>query len=352
MKAACIFAITFLLLSFNESRAEDLRKIVQLEGNWKFSIGDDQQWSNPKYKDSNWDNISVPSSWENMGYKDYNGYAWYRKTFKVERVSSEVLLYLVFGRIDDVDEVYINGKLLGRNGNFPPNYVSAYNQKRKYLVPHEYLNFSGENIIAVKVYDSYLEGGIVDGPAGIYLDEDNEFLDMAISGKWKFHLGDNKQWISPTFDDNNWVEINVPQLWENEGFENYDGYAWYRKEFILPTEFKNKELYLSLGRIDDYDYTYFNGVLIGSVFDLKKDGEYGRKGNEYRARRVYKIPANLLKFNVPNVISVRVYDGTMGGGIYEGPIGIMTEENYNKYQRKYYSSQTFWDYIIEEYLTD
>jgi hypothetical protein len=351
MKTLSILITLFLFSCFNLP-AEDLRKIVQLSGKWKFSIGDDNLWSDPKFNDSNWDEISVPSRWEDQGYNDYNGYAWYRKAFTIQPVTSDVSVYIILGRIDDADEVYLNGKLVGKKGGFPPNYVTAYNQQRKYRIPQEYFNYSGENLIAVKVYDSYLEGGIIDGPTGIYVDEDNDFLDLAITGKWKFHLGDNKQWIAPNFDDSDWKEINVPQEWENEGYENYDGYAWYRKEFKVPSGYKDKKLYLSLGKIDDYDYTYLNGVLIGNVFDLEKDGDYRRKGYEYNARRIYKIPDNLLKTNGVNIISVRVYDETLRGGIYEGPIGIMTDENYKKYHRKYYNNQPFWDYIIEQYIME
>jgi len=350
IKKAGITLIAIFLIPIIEAPAEDLRKIVQLSGKWKFSIGDDIHWSDPKFNDSNWDEISVPSKWEDQGYNDYNGYAWYRRTFTIEPVSPEVSVFIVFGRIDDADEVYLNGKLVGKMGSFPPNFTSAYNQQRKYLIPHDYFNFSGDNSISVKVYDSYLEGGIINNPVGVYVDEDNEFLDMQITGKWKFHLGDNKQWISPNFNDRDWKEINVPQEWENQGYENYDGYAWYRKEFKVPADFKDKKLYLSMGKIDDYDYTYLNGVQIGNVFDLEKDGDYRRKGYEYNARRVYKIPDNLLKFNEVNVISVRVYDETMRGGIYEGPLGIMTEDNFKKYHRKYYNNQPFWDYIIDQYM--
>ncbi len=84
----------------------------------------------------------------------------------------------------------------------------------------------------------------------------------------------------------------------------------------------------------------------------KKYGEYKRKGYEYNARRVYKIPGGLLKSNGRNVIAVRVYDSKFRGGIYEGPIGFMTEENYEKYRRKHYGNRTFWDYVIDEYFSN
>ncbi len=34
------------------------------------------------FDDSKWDKITVPSSWENQGFRGYNGYAWYRVSFE------------------------------------------------------------------------------------------------------------------------------------------------------------------------------------------------------------------------------------------------------------------------------
>ena len=344
--------ILLVIFSSQQALAEDLRKVIFLTGSWKFTIGDDTEWADPDFNDSGWDDIWVPEKWENNGYSDYNGYAWYRKNFTVRDVPEDTPIYLVFGRIDDVDEVYLNGEKIGISGSFPPDYQSAYNKKRKYRIPLNYLNIGGENTLAVRVYDSYLEGGIIYGPVGIYTDEDDNLLDLDLSGKWSFHLGDNKQWKNTSYNDELWRKINVPAEWEFEGYDNYDGYAWYRTTFRLPSDLKNETLYLVLGKIDDYDYVYINGKLIGSVFDLEKDGEFKRKGYEYNARRAYEIPENVLNPNGENVIAVRVYDGQIRGGIYEGPIGLMTESNYRLYRRKHYESQSFWDFILEEFILD
>jgi sialate O-acetylesterase len=87
----------FLMILFisNRSNAEDLRKIVSLSGSWRFSIGDDSKWSNPSYDDSGWDRITVPGKWEDQGYNDYNGYAWYRKTFSINEIPSNKTIYLL-----------------------------------------------------------------------------------------------------------------------------------------------------------------------------------------------------------------------------------------------------------------
>jgi hypothetical protein len=344
-------AITLLsvVLSFSV-KAEDLTRIVSLSGEWKFSIGDDITWASPSYNVSDWDHISVPGAWENEGYRDYNGYAWYRRDFVMGSIPANTTLYLMLGRIDDADEVYLNGTIIGKNGKFPPDYETAYSTTRKYTIPVDLLKEEGNNVIAVRVYDSYSEGGIIDGPAGIYYDEDNELLSLNLSGSWKFHTGNNKDWKDAGFNDSDWKTINVPSTWENEGYEGYDGYAWYRLKFKLPANSGTEELYLSLGKIDDVDDVYLNGEYIGSVYDLKKDFEYRRSGWEYNARRIYKIPEEMLSRNGINTLAIKVFDGQGPGGIYEGPIGIMSKENSRKYINKYHSDQPFWDYIYDKFF--
>lgn len=347
------FALSFsglIMLSCVNQNENSMTRVVQLKGIWKFSVGDDSTWSEAKFDDSAWDEILVPSKWEEQGYNDYNGYAWYRRTFRMSKIRDNYSIYFLLGRIDDVDEAFINGKIIGCTGSFPPNFETAFNQLRKYRIPNEYLNFDAENSIAVRVYDSYLEGGIIDMPAGIYINEDADYLNMSLEGTWKFNTGDNKDWMTNEFNDSAWVAMNVPSEWENEGFSDYDGYAWYRKNFELPSNLKDKTLYLSLGKIDDYDYVYLNGVEIGNVFELDRDGEFKRSGFEYNARRIYKIPADLIKENGQNLLAVRVYDKTLRGGIYEGPIGIMTRENYKKYRNKHNSHQSLNDFIIDEFI--
>ena len=348
-----LFALfLFLILSGISVRAEDLRKIVSLSGYWKFSIGDDSKWANPEFDDSNWDQLTVPGPWEDQGYKDYNGYAWYRKSFRIKEIPPNTTLYLLLGRIDDADVVYLNGKEIGESGKFPPDFKTAYDRDRKYIVPADLLKADGENVISVKVYDAYLSGGITDGPTGIYIDEDNELLDLNLSGKWKFHTGSDKTWKSVDFNDNDWPAINVPSVWENQGYEDYDGYAWYRLEFKLPQNFSSGELYLSLGKIDDIDDVYLNGQYVGNVYDLKKASYYRSSGWEYDARRIYKIKEGLLNRNGANTIAVRVYDGQGLGGIYEGPIGIMSAENSRKYINKHHNDLqrygSFWEYMYNK----
>jgi sialate O-acetylesterase len=346
------FAIFLLLLVITSCvNAEDLRKIVSLSGSWKFSIGDDSKWANPSFDDSGWDRITVPGKWEDQGYNDYNGYAWYRKSFSINEIPANKTLYLILGRIDDADVVYINGKEVGKSGKFPPEFKTAYDRTRKYIIPADYIKEDGDNVISVKVYDSYLEGGIIEGPAGIYTDSDVDLLNLNLTGKWKFQTGNNRGWRAPDLNDDDWSEINVPSAWENEGYEDYDGYAWYRLEFSLPQNFPTGDLFLVLGKIDDIDDVYLNGEMAGNVYDLQKSRYYRGSGWEYNARRIYKIKEGLLNRNGKNTIAIRVYDGQGLGGIYEGPVGIMTAENCREYKNNHHTAdRSFWEYMYDRFF--
>jgi len=137
-----------------------------------------------------------------------------------------------------------------------------------------------------------------------------------ISNGWRFQTGDDQNFAIPEFNDELWKGIRVGSNWESEGYKNYDGIGWYRMKLIIPSSFRddNKEfltsgLKLSIGRIDDNDITYFNGVVIG-----KTEG--------WNLERAYTIPFNLIRWDKENVISIRIEDVITLGGMFVGPYSI------------------------------
>ena len=115
-------------------------------------------------------------------------------------------------------------------------------------------------------------------------------------------MENEEQFKNANFQDKNWPEIKAPSLWENQQIGNIDGIVWMRKTIILTAEQAKKEAVLHLAKIDDEDKTYVNGVEVGT-------------NNLWDAKRIYKIPANVLKEGT-NVIAVRITDYSGGGGIY------------------------------------
>lgn len=288
-----------------------------------------------RYNDSDWETVKVPSTWEDQGFNGYNGYACYRKKFTISSIHKGRMLYLNLGYIDDVDEVYMNGYKIGSSGGFPPNYITAYNAERIYYIPEQYINFDGSNLIAVKVYDSYQAGGIVSGEIGLYGGRTSVSFDVNLQTSWKFKPGDDLRRKDPEFDDSLWDEIFVPARWEDQGYRDFDGYAWYRKTFNYQGNIADEKMVILLGKIDDIDQVYLNGTLVGSTGNLSSTPNARvYTSQEFDAFRGYYFPATLLKKGQKNVIAVRVLDTGGIGGIYEGPAGIITQSKYIDYWRK------------------
>ena len=306
--------------------SDDLRRVVDLRGEWRFTIGDNPRWSSPDFDDRNWEKIFVPSPWENEGFSGFDGYAWYRITLDLHGLS-ESNLYLVLGYIDDVDQVFLNGEMIGFSGSFPPRFYTAYQSFRRYRIPPELLNKDGKNVIAVRVYDTVLDGGIIKGDVGIYTNRNEPEKTLLLEGPWRFREGDNVRWKENDYDISDWEYMMVPGFWKSMKHSRLEGVIWYKKEFVLPPQLQEEsKLVLVLGKIDDFDHTYLNGVLIGSTNDGKPFG----LSDSWHQYRVYPIPNKLLNRKGKNVLSVRVSDMGGNAGIYEGPLGIVPFSSYRQ----------------------
>ncbi len=324
-------AAMFILLAavpLIPAQAAETHRLQNLRGHWKFNLGDDSRWSDPKFDDDEWSEIYVPAQWEDEGYPGYDGYAWYRKHFRASDSWRAKDLIVELGMIDDVDEVYLNGQFIGGTGSFPPDYETAYNAQRQYSFPSALLRTNGDNVIAVRVFDDHGVGGIVDGRVGIY--ERRYFVDPDISlpTTWKFKTGDDMARKDPGYDDGNWEEVRVPANWETQGFRDYDGYAWYRVRFNVPKDYREENLIILVGRIDDFDEVYLNGRRIGRTGTMPKYKMTHTDSDDYEQMRAYTIPSDVLRLGKENVLAVRVYDCWQGGGIYDGPLGLITRSHY------------------------
>ena len=319
----------FLLLSFQQGVAQEWKMLVDFRGQWKFKLGDNESWAKQNFDDKKWDEIFVPANWEDEGYPGYDGYAWYRKHFRISPDFRDKAIYIHLGCTDDVSEVYLNGHFASLTGAFPPHFITAYNVDQKFIVPKEYLNFLGDNVIAVRVYDDQLVGGINKGKPGVFEMVDYFYPDYPIEGVWKLKRGDDDDWANPTFDDSKWREVVVPAYWETQGLKDYDGVGWYRIRFTVPEKFRDQDLILLLGKIDDVDESYLNGERIG------RTGGRHVEGWEYQKFRAYTVRSGIIKFGEENVLAVRVYDNYLNGGIYDGPIGFVTRDHYRQWERKH-----------------
>ena len=321
----------FIMLIASGAKAVDFYRTIELWGNWKFKLGDNPDWAAVNYDDSKWGRIYVPARWEEEGYQGYDGYAWYRKSVAVPSSFKDRSLTLELGYIDDVDEVFFNGEKIGQSGSFQLaickfeianwNCSTAYNALRLYEIPLNLVNFDKPNTIAVRVYDSQLEGGIVRGDVRIGASDIALQPDINLNGTWNFNTGRE-------VNESRVQKILVPGKWENQGFYNYDGYAVYFKKFTLPANMVNTKMVFLAGRIDDFDQLYINGKFIGKTGDFE-----GRNFSDmYSQFRNYFIPQGVLKAG-ENTVEIKIYDSQGEGGIVEGVVGLITQDNFIKYWR-------------------
>lgn len=120
--------------------------------NWKFFLGDAGNAQEVSFDDSRWRSISLPHDYSieqeyspNMeaesGYLP-GGVGWYRKNFTVSESTANKQIRIDFDGVYMNATVYINGKELG-------THPYGYSPFSFDLTP--YLNFGGDNVIAVKV---------------------------------------------------------------------------------------------------------------------------------------------------------------------------------------------------------
>ena len=128
---------------------------VPLRGPWRFRTGDDSRYAARDFDDETWETIPVPLTWEQAGHPDYDGDAWYRTRFTLPAAPDArqlAALHLDLGKVDDVDETFVNGVRIGG--------TSGWRSYRRYAVPAAALNWGGENVLAVHVTDSGGPGGL------------------------------------------------------------------------------------------------------------------------------------------------------------------------------------------------
>ena len=108
-------------------------------------------------------------------------------------------------------------------------------------------------------------------------------------------------WALPDYNDSDWRTISLPctvqTLWPGT-----NGIFWFRKEIEIPSGWEGHDLTLSLGPVDDFDDTFWNGESVGS-------------GRIWSKPREYSIPARMVKAG-KTVICIRNTDDHGDGGLY------------------------------------
>lgn len=178
MKKILFYLLVCLAFSAGCSDSYTANDHISID-NWKFKIGDSTWFAHPDCNDNDWSSIKVSEYWEdqNRKYRGYDGYAWYRTKIHLPlslKSQSQFpdSLKIVLGNIDDCDQVFLNGLLIGENNKIMQQVTTVIKSldnepgtagvERKYIIaandPRVY--WGKENTIAVRVFDQGGFGGI------------------------------------------------------------------------------------------------------------------------------------------------------------------------------------------------
>jgi beta-galactosidase len=141
---------------------------------------------------------------------------------------------------------------------------------------------------------------------------------LVVRGEWKFNKGDNTLWKNPDFNDGSWQTVKLPATWEEHSNYTEDNvFGWFRRELTVPADLQGKDIYINVGKIDDADETFFNGVKVGGMGHFPPNYV-----SAWDISRHYKVPHEIIHNDGKNIIAVRVFDGIQGGGIYNDGMRI------------------------------
>ena len=118
--------------------------------------------------------------------------------------------------------------------------------------------------------------------------------------------------VAKDADESGMQSVPVSKDWETYGgaWSEADGEAVFRRVVEIPATWAGKDLLLSLGAVDDFDTTFFDGIQVGATGITVK--------NFWNAPRLYTVPARLVTAG-RHVIAVRVFDHFGGGGMVGMP---------------------------------
>ena len=313
----CIVLLTTFLMLPAVSQSQE-RTIMELDVNWKFQKGPDQEAYSVDFDDSQWETVTVPHDWAIYGPFDkeidkqvvkieqnaeavatektgrtgalpHIGQAWYRNTFSLAQFRAGKKVIILFEGAMSEPKVYINGKKVGEW-----NYGYSY----FYFDISEYVN-KGENTVAVSLNNKALSSRWYPG-AGLYrkvsvIVKNNESID---------------QWgtfITTPFISDKQAKVNIKTKVSGENLSlvthvldaNQETVATDTTNLVFGHEFEQ-----NLAVSDPKLWSPETPNLYTAILSLYKDGElkdtvkqrFGIRSIQYEPQKGFSLNGEIRKF--------------------------------------------------------
>ncbi|HEX9007118.1 MAG TPA: glycoside hydrolase family 2 TIM barrel-domain containing protein [Bacteroidota bacterium] len=151
---------------------------LTLDGAWQFAVDSSQAFTAATVEArATWRTTQVPLSWtlQFEDLRDYQGVAWYRKSFSVRSLQRNETLLLRFDAVDYLTEVYFNGT---RVGDHEGGYAPFECEVGRLVKP-------GENEVLLRVTDPGKDGDRFGGISYLQIPHGKQSWYVQTSGIWQ-----------------------------------------------------------------------------------------------------------------------------------------------------------------------
>lgn len=150
---------------------------------WRFrpdpnDVGLKEGWHTEIHSDADWPMIEAGIRWEDQGYPDLDGTAWYRMPVQIPQNWAGRAVWLILGGVSDSCAVFCNGQYVASYGDEKHNTVH-----RVFIIAHlsPHLRFGDTNLLAIRCFDWGATGGLWRPPCLITCDARNLPMDSLFS---------------------------------------------------------------------------------------------------------------------------------------------------------------------------
>jgi hypothetical protein len=335
-KYIVIIGLLFSLKSSSQS--------IDISKNWLISIGDTLDWANSAYNDSHWKTMENIGTFEYRGFPDFQNFGWARKKVIIPSSLKDTAekygyFYLSLGRINDAEQTFFNGKLVGETGSMPPKQPEVNRGKRIYKVAVKEILWDEENQIAVRIFSNFHNGGLWDENFNIIIPTGNIFhLTEKIIPGFPLQKGQQSFEASTNVDvsykehaikaGGMALKLNLPE--QAPVFYNgkYIGKSSFSGEhsFFIPVSF------ISWGNPDKITvYLNDHESLEKILFSTPAFNSIQGNGFNFIQVSNFKIKKGSLDSNSPITVPVEVFNTT--NIVFEGNLTLTLTTDINKIQQ-------------------
>ena len=167
---------------------------------------------------------------------------------------------------------------------------------------------------------------------------------IPLEDKWDFktdprNVGLKGKWFTAAGAPKDWTQIETGRFWEDQGFPGYDGYAWYKKDILIPANWNDGKAVLMAGGVDDAYELYVNGQFVAGYGPRVTNSTIPGSVNQ-----TLTVPAvgKYLVPGKPNNFTFRVFDDWGNGGISKPPMVLMQNEDAVPQIKKRLDAQSYY----------